>query len=582
MKLSFCGKYLFSAGQDGCLIIYDVNDRDPKLSKHDKEGISLPYADQVLTLNSELEEHKSTKDTLQNENAQLNSNDNFNSMLNNKKLEEQHTQLTEEISTNNAAETAKRDALMSDKQNKQSAAEARLKRIDEDFATKKEEQKAQYSRQMLEDSTKYQELVKLKEKKAKEGNEAIEALMGEHKATIDEIKNIHIKEVEAEETKIATLQNEIKVMREKHEEILNQIRQDAEAEKEQIQVKNSADIQQIQDYCRKSKADLQLHKNRNKDLGNEIEQLKRDILDKESVLKSHKDTNKGLQESKSKKEKEISEKDNIIGEKEKQIYQYKKKTQELEKFKFVLDYKIKDLKSDIAPRDAETARLKQLTNEMDINLKHFNKVNANLGIIVDDLREKQEKMQKQIKDNRTKIRKNDILIKSFKDDVYESVQNIDHFLELQKHTNRMFEKYVNDKKLKQVDINPEIQKEYENQRKYLENSKHSLEQKLKKDMSIHKADSQNHMKENYDLIEQIAELRRNKDKLLSQTAKSERASGSIVNSEAGMTGRKLDADRSNASMSQENWYESELNKKRQFIAELKDKIREQEELGKQI
>jgi len=29
----------------------------------------------------------------------------------------------------------------------------------------------------------------------------------------------------------------------------------------------------------------------------------------------------------------------------------KKKTQELEKFKFVLDYKIKDLKKDIAPRE---------------------------------------------------------------------------------------------------------------------------------------------------------------------------------------------------------------------------------------
>jgi hypothetical protein len=524
MKLSFCGKYLFSAGQDGCLIIYDVNDRDPKLSKHDKDGISLPYADQVLTLNSELEEYKSTKENLQNENAQLNSNDNFNSMINNKKLEEQHTQLTEEISTNNAAETAKRDALISDKQNKQSAAEARLKRIDEDFATKKEEQKALYSKQMLEDSTKYQELVKLKEKKAKEGNEAIEALMGEHKGTIDDIKSIHIKEVEAEEAQIRKLQDEIKLMREKHEEILNQIRQDAEAEKEQIQVKNSADIQQIQDYCRKSKADLQLNKNKNKDLGNEIEQLKRDIQDKETLLVSHKNTNKELLDEKSKKEKEISEKDNIIGDKEKQIYQYKKKTQELEKFKFVLDYKIKELKADIAPRDAETARLKQLTNEMDINLKHFNKVNANLGIIVDDLRDKQEKMQKQIKDNRTKIRKNDILIKSFKDDVYEAVQNIDYFLELQKHTNKMFEEYVNDKKLKQVDINPEIQKEYENQRKYLENSKHSLEQKFKKDMDIHKKDSQKHMDENYNLIRQINELRSKRDKLLKKTSKSDKKS----------------------------------------------------------
>jgi hypothetical protein len=38
-------------------------------------------------------------------------------------------------------------------------------------------------------------------------------------------------------------------------------------------------------------------------------------------------------------------------DKEQRIYELKKKTQELEKFKFVLDYKIKELKRDIGPRE---------------------------------------------------------------------------------------------------------------------------------------------------------------------------------------------------------------------------------------
>jgi len=63
----------------------------------------------------------------------------------------------------------------------------------------------------------------------------------------------------------------------------------------------------------------------------------------------------------SKKAEEIKEKDNIIGEKEKKIYQLKKKTQELEKFKFVLDYKIKELKWEIAPKEQEITRLKDMT-----------------------------------------------------------------------------------------------------------------------------------------------------------------------------------------------------------------------------
>ena len=40
----------------------------------------------------------------------------------------------------------------------------------------------------------------------------------------------------------------------------------------------------------------------------------------------------------------------------------------------MLDYKIKELKRDIAPREMEITRLKKETNEMDKNLKHYNKL----------------------------------------------------------------------------------------------------------------------------------------------------------------------------------------------------------------
>jgi hypothetical protein len=70
------------------------------------------------------------------------------------------------------------------------------------------------------------------------------------------------------------------------------------------------------------------------------------------------------------------------------IYGLKKKTQELEKFKFVLDYKIKELKRDIAPREAEIGKLSEQTNEMDNQLSIFNTVNSQLGFTVHELRER--------------------------------------------------------------------------------------------------------------------------------------------------------------------------------------------------
>lgn len=59
---------------------------------------------------------------------------------------------------------------------------------------------------------------------------------------------------------------------------------------------------------------------------------------------------------------EIRERDETIGDKERRIYELKKKNQELEKFKFVLDYKIKELKKQVrspagrAPSGAAAAR----------------------------------------------------------------------------------------------------------------------------------------------------------------------------------------------------------------------------------
>lgn len=47
----------------------------------------------------------------------------------------------------------------------------------------------------------------------------------------------------------------------------------------------------------------------------------------------------------------MQERERTIKDKQDKIDQYRKQTQELEKFKFVLDYKIKELRSKIGPRE---------------------------------------------------------------------------------------------------------------------------------------------------------------------------------------------------------------------------------------
>lgn len=190
------------------------------------------------------------------------------------------------------------------------------------------------------------------------------------------------------------MKREIKQIQKENEEILVQIKEDTNFEINDITKKNDNNKSQVNDMSLKSKAELQLTQNKLGDIENEIEQLNRQRQDKDLQIRNQdKDCNE-LRKEINKKQNLISKKDEHIAQREGKIFKLKKKTQELEKFKFVLDYKIKDLKRDITPQQNEILELKKQTNELDSKLKHFNQVNSGLGLTVDDNRHRQEQMQK--------------------------------------------------------------------------------------------------------------------------------------------------------------------------------------------
>jgi len=71
-------------------------------------------------------------------------------------------------------------------------------------------------------------------------------------------------------------------------------------------------------------------------------------------------------------------------------------------------------------------------------------------------------MQELIKKNRAKIRSNDNEIKRFKNAVYWVVQYIDDFEELRRAININLYPIVKQQGMKNVEINPDIKKEYDN------------------------------------------------------------------------------------------------------------------------
>jgi hypothetical protein len=63
MRLSYDNHHLFTAGEDGCLIIHDVKDRDPK--NKGKERDILPYADEIITEKTEIDTYTTDLEQLE-------------------------------------------------------------------------------------------------------------------------------------------------------------------------------------------------------------------------------------------------------------------------------------------------------------------------------------------------------------------------------------------------------------------------------------------------------------------------------------------------------------------------------------
>ncbi len=117
--------------------------------------------------------------------------------------------------------------------------------------------------------------------------------------------------------------------------------------------------------------------------------------------------------------KELEERQKTINDKSGRIFELKKKTEELEKFKFVLDYKIKELKRDIGPREEEIAKMMEQISNMNSEIMHFKRTNANLSLIVTDLNLRQKGMKKEIEELNKVISENDSYQNSYETDLFE-------------------------------------------------------------------------------------------------------------------------------------------------------------------
>jgi len=256
-----------------------------------------------------------------------------------------------------------------------------------------------------------------------------------------------------------------------------------------------------------------------------FEKYKKELEDKEKLLTKKDDKlqrqDKRIEELHRDIEKlkgDVAERETQIVEREKRISDLKNKARELEKFKFVLDYRNEELKKLIDPKNAELEQLKGQIQELDDELQSDSKNKLGLQQKLDDKEEKLLAQQREMVKERKRTYDKERFINMFIKELHKLVTEVEpngwrEGIRKLHHTYVTSRKEVQKQMEEWTGQSDEIVAEFTRQREHLERSLNERTKKAEKTEVRTKEDLNRKVLENALLIEEINDLRRDKKHL---------------------------------------------------------------------
>merc|ERR1719331_2683091 len=506
LRVTVDDQYLFSAGEDACLFIFDVRKKDRVISKRDKEA-TLPFADEIMVTRTFLDEKQAKLGDLERQVDELRNQIDFQLRHRDSYHKEKMSELEDKYTQEIEQERTKFELLREEKNDMEMEYEENFKNVDELHAKQIQDLEANFQHKMMIEVAKYQKLAAEREREHEEWQKQHKGLLEAHQRKVAELQK-KFEDQEADDRAHKTRIIEEKELNSKvHGETLNQLEKDADTEIEELKRRYKENLSAEHDDKVRLKGQAGIHRKHHED-------LKRQMQKKDEELRMQQDEARKKQEwvdklirERDQNLKEIRERDKMIGDKEQRIYDLKKQNQELEKFKFVLDYKIKELKAQIDPKNDSISQMKKKIQATDADLEDYQRKNKQLALDISQLQMKQRALVEEIKSQKKTLLGDLMLIKRFKLDLDECIAFASEPKHLKEAVAALFRKYVQST-VRTLDLDTDAQKEYNRQRNYLEKSVDSLKRKLAKDSEVHRIDNMRTLDLDTDAQKEINDLRR--------------------------------------------------------------------------
>ncbi|KZC06732.1 WD repeat-containing protein 65 [Dufourea novaeangliae] len=504
IALSHNQEYLVSTGIDGSMCIWKLYSAEGKA----KVGKEIVYTNEVLISKGDLVEKIHTIQDLNVRMRELETEHAYKM----RQIDVQHNDKVRDLHKGycDAIEELrdKISRLQEDHKNELNVINIEIDRMKENHEETMKRVEMNYDAKLITEYDKYlqledhmnsmrQDYEKRLEDLGKQGAEELQNATNKYEALL------HQNKLQLEET-----QDEMTHQARVHEQMTTQIEDDADQEILELRTNYENLLHEERELILKLKGEAGMMRNRYIASQKDVEELKRQMQRVQNEYSYFQSSIQELEKDKEDLKREINDRDVTIQDRESQIYELKRLNQELEKFKFVLNYKITELKNQIEPRDQEIRELKEKIRDMETELVNLHKTNVSLELQLYELREKLGAARRELQYEVHRNKKCQQLLKRIRVDLLDASGLVQEPQALKNAITKLYHKYsASDDFLRSRKADFDAQCEFMKQRDHLERTIASLRKQVFQDKPGSGKDMDKTIEENITLITELNALR---------------------------------------------------------------------------
>jgi hypothetical protein len=242
MCSAFDGSHIFVAGSDGCLIIYEVKEKDfagkslGAMSRDDTTGRPI-YASEILVTRTDIEEQASAMREMQSKVDELHIHSEYQLRLKDMDANEKIKEVTEKFTQELEQDKNRYELLREEKNDMEMEFEEKIKHTEETHLHRLQQCEAEFQKQIMSEVERYQELVQEKDIQTQRWDQQQRDLIASHEQYTAEITEEYEHKLEEDRQARLHLAEERDELGRVYTETTKQLEEDIDTEIEELKKK---------------------------------------------------------------------------------------------------------------------------------------------------------------------------------------------------------------------------------------------------------------------------------------------------------------------------------------------------------